>query len=169
MTTYVDFVPSSSAPFQFQPTLDGQVYNAVVTWNISVLSTAAPQRYYINLYALDGTLIFALPLIGSPTGFEIESLSWANGSVTVTTTTPHGYRIGQTIALTISSCTPTAYNGVFNCLILSPSNFSYPLPSNPGVETSLGNVIYNINLASGYFQTSTLVFREASQQFEVNP
>jgi hypothetical protein len=28
---------------------------------------------------------------------------------------------------------------------------------------------YDINLVSGYFKTSTLVFRASTQQFEVNP
>jgi len=84
-----DFQPSSKAPFQFQPTLDGSVYTVIVTWNL------AGQRYYVNVYSLDGTLIVAIPMIGSPLG-------------------------------------------------------------------------YDISLVAGYF-TSTLVFREASQQFEVSP
>ena len=88
MTTY-DFQPSSTTPFQFQPTLDGSVYTVIVTWNL------AGARYYINVYALDGTLIVSLPRVGSPLG-------------------------------------------------------------------------YDISLVAGYF-TSTLVFREASNQFEVMP
>lgn len=88
MTSY-DFQPSSSAPFQFQPTLDGAVYTVIVTWSL------AGQRYYANVYALDGTLIAIVPVIGSP-------------------------------------------------------------------------LHYDINLVGGYF-ASTLVFREASNQFEVSP
>lgn len=66
MTTFVDFAPSASAPFQFQPTLDGDVYTIIVTWNLM------GQRYYTNCYSLAGSLIFCLPLIGSPPGYDIS-------------------------------------------------------------------------------------------------
>jgi len=88
MTAY-DFQPSSSAPFQFQPTLDGSVYTVVVKWSL------AGQRYYAEVSALDGTLIATVAVVGSPLG-------------------------------------------------------------------------YDINLVGGYF-ASSIVFREASQQFEVSP
>jgi len=66
VTIYYDFAPSASAPFQFQPTLDGNVYSVVVTWNLF------GQRYYINIYDLSQTLIVCLPLIGSPSGYDIS-------------------------------------------------------------------------------------------------
>ena len=65
-TTYVQFVPSPQSPFQFQATLDSSTYTVIVTWNLF------GQRYYINLYALDGTWIVALPLIGSPPDYDIS-------------------------------------------------------------------------------------------------
>src|SRR6266566_2988171 len=67
---YFPFTPSVNAPFQFTPTLDGVQYQAVVTWNLY------GQRYYVNLYALDGTLVFSLPLVGST--------NWANVQLTTT-------------------------------------------------------------------------------------
>ena len=69
MTTYVNFTPSTNALFQFQATLDGNLYNVVITWSL------AGQRYYINVYALDGTLIVAKPLVGSPLDYDIN-LVW---------------------------------------------------------------------------------------------
>lgn len=89
MTTYV-FAPTPTAPYQFQPTLDGAQYTANVTWNVF------GQRWYLNVYQLDGTLVCAVALVGSPDD-------------------------------------------------------------------------YDINLVGGYFTTSTLVFRQSSQNFEVNP
>ena len=89
MTVY-PFTPNQSGPFQFQPTLDGTVYNVIVTWNLF------GRRYYINVYALDGTLIVCMPVVGSPVGTDI-------------------------------------------------------------------------NMVGGYFTTSSLVFRQPSQQFEVSP
>ena len=91
MTTYYAFAPGNTAPpFQFQPTLDGNVYNATVGWNLS------GKRWYLTLTDLNNNLVFCQPLIASPPD-------------------------------------------------------------------------YDINLAFGYFQTSTLIFREASQNFEVSP
>lgn len=66
MTTFIDFTPSVSAPFQFQPTLDGDVYNCIITWNVF------GQRYYINIYDLSQNLIVCLPLIGSPTDYDVS-------------------------------------------------------------------------------------------------
>lgn len=89
MTTYA-FQPTPVAPFQFQPTLDGAVYTAIITWNVY------GRRWYLNLYTLTGTLVVCLALIASPAGFDI-------------------------------------------------------------------------NLVAGYFSTSSLVYREGQQQFEVTP
>ena len=65
-TTYVDFVPSNAAPFQFQATLDDVSYNVIVTWNLF------GRRYYVNVYALDGTLQIATAMVGSPVGYDIS-------------------------------------------------------------------------------------------------
>jgi len=51
MTTYL-FAPSPTAPFQFQPTLDGEVYHVVVTWNLF------GQRYYVNVMTTSGALVY---------------------------------------------------------------------------------------------------------------
>lgn len=66
MTTITTFAPSPTTNFQFSPTLDGTVYTAVVNWNLF------GQRYYLNLYTVQGELIFCLPLVGSPIGYDIS-------------------------------------------------------------------------------------------------
>jgi hypothetical protein len=44
----------------------------------------------------------------------------------------------------------------------------YPLAQPPAEQPlKLGRATYDINLAGGYFVTSHLVFRQATQQFEV--
>lgn len=90
MTTRTQFTPSVSQNFSFEPTLDGQVYNVVVTWSLF------GQRWLVNCYDLSGTLIFARPLRSSPNNMDI-------------------------------------------------------------------------NIAGGYFTTSTLIYREATRNFEVTP
>lgn len=170
MTTFTNFVPSTSQAFSFQPVLDGQTYNATVTWNVF------GQRWYLNLYSLNGVLIVSQPLIASPSGVTIESLSWSTiGIVTATTEAPHGYTIGSVVALTISGATPSAYSGLFDCLIISPTEFQYDLAPDPGAATSFGVANFNLNLVGGFSDengspfTSSLVFRETSSQFEVSP
>jgi len=163
MTTFTNFVPSTVAPFQFSPTLDGQVYNATVPW---LLFGA---RYYLRLAALNGSLVLQTALVGSPSGIAIQAITWANGYATATTVAPHGYNIGQTVTLTVSGASPSAYNGQIQAIITGPNTFSWALATNPGMATVFGMATYNINLVGGYFTTSTLVFREQSQQFEVTP
>lgn len=162
MTTFYPFVPSNQAPPQFTTTLDGQQYTATVTWNLF------GQRYYVNIATLTGELVVSLPLIGSPTGVNLAALAWSQGTVTATAAAPHGYAIGQTFELTISGATPDGFNGIFPCLIVSDTEFTYAVSAFPGTATVYGVASYDIDLAEGYF-ASTLVFRDATQQFEVSP
>lgn len=64
--TTTAFAPNTQTTFQFQATLDGTVYNVVVTWNVT------GQRWYVNVYGASNTLILALPLIGSPPDYPIS-------------------------------------------------------------------------------------------------
>lgn len=163
MTRYFQFLPNIQAPYTFQPVLDRRQYSASVTWNLY------GQRWYLNLTQLNGTPVFTLPLIGSPDGVAIDSVSWSFDKVTAVTSRPHGYTIGQTVLLTLSGFLPAAYNGTVLVLIVDPVTFTYSLPGDPGDATQLGAEIYNNNLAGGYFSDSVFVFREASQTFEVTP
>jgi hypothetical protein len=162
VTTLFPFLPSSQAPFIFQPTLDGEVYNATVTWNLF------GRRYYLNLAQLDGTLVVCRSVVGSPNGVDISSLSWAGGRVTAVSAAPHGYKIGAIVQLTISGCLPDVFNGLQDSFVTGSTTFSYPLDSDPGGFTQLGVAAYDVSLTSGYF-VSTMVFREAAQTFEVSP
>lgn len=65
--TNVFFQPTTAAPpFEFQATLDNQVYNVGVTWNI------ARQGWYISITDQTSTLIVCEPLIGSPDSYDID-------------------------------------------------------------------------------------------------
>jgi len=65
MTTF-NYNPTSESVFQFQPTLDNNVYNVIVNYNIF------GQRFYVNIYDLSGTLILCMPFIGSPLNYDIS-------------------------------------------------------------------------------------------------
>lgn len=161
MTTYYPFTPSQIAPFSFQPTLDGSQYLATVSWLLY------GQRFYITVAQLNGIPVFTLPVIESPTTIPIGALSWANGKAKVTTLIPHGYQVGLTVAVTIENCQPSGYNGSVFAYVYDPVTLIYPITGDPGAATALGAVDWFVNIARGYFVTSTLVFRNGS--FEVNP
>lgn len=166
MTTFVDFLPTATKPFQFNPTLDGASYSLVVTWGL------AGQRWYFNLYDQTGALVVYLPLIGSPSGVDIESMTWDQTTrlVTVTTALPHRLWLGVPVTLTISDMLPVAFNGVFDLLPIGPQTLTYSQPDDPGgPSTTQGIIGRDIDLVAGYFKTSTLVFREHTKQFEVAP
>jgi hypothetical protein len=158
----VPFVPSSQAPFQFQCTLDGNIYTCTITWSLF------GRRYYLNIFDLNQNLVLTEALIGSPDGIAIQGLFWDQGVVTLSTLTTHGFRVGSTTELTISGSAPDAYNAVFQMLATGPQTLSFPLPNDPGVATSLGSVSYNIDLVGIHFD-STFVFRGTSQNFEISP
>ena len=162
MTTLYQLVPSPTAPPQFTPTLDGQQYLITVTWGLF------GQRYYVNCYSLNGVLQFSVPLLESPAALEIATASWdvASQLVTVITSTPHGYKIGSVVELTLLGCSPDAYNGAYAVFISGASSFTYPLTLDPGVLTAPGSAAYLISMAAGYF-SSTLTFANGS--FVVNP
>lgn len=72
----------------------------------------------------------------------IATIVWASGgggTVTVTTATPHGWANGATPAVLISGVLPAGYNGQFAITVTGASTFTYPLASNPGAETQLGD------------------------------
>lgn len=157
------FVPPTTQPFFFNPTLAGQTYLAVVPWSLF------GARWYIELSSPDGTLVFSKALAGSPDGKAIQSLSWANGYAVARTAAPHGYRVLDTVNLTVTGCAPAGYNGTVQALITKLDEFAYPLPSDLGEATTLGLVSYDINIVAGYVAGSSMVFRDSSQQFEVTP
>ena len=177
MTTYLQFSPTQAAspPWQGQITLDGAAYNLVAYWS------PFGERWYVNLVALDGTSLLYTALIGSPDALQIESISWAaggvanTGQVTVETSLPHGFTIGNVVTVTIAGCTPDAYNGQYECLVVSPNEVTFPLNANPGTATMVGAINQQVDMVGGvadengdYF-TSTLVFRQSTQNFETNP
>lgn len=58
--------PPAPNLFQFNPTLDGDVYAGVVRWGLF------GQRWYLFLSDLNGDLVVTLPLIASPNDYDIS-------------------------------------------------------------------------------------------------
>lgn len=163
MTTVVQYTQAPGVAFEFQVTLDNQQYTAILTWNLF------GRRLYLNLLTSDNVLVVCEALIGSPSALNIQSLTWANGWATLVTATPHGFRSLDTIALTVSGAVPVAYNGIFDMLAVDNFTLIYQIASDPGEVSQIGQVAFNVNLVQQYFQTSTMVYREGNQTFEITP
>lgn len=69
MTTLFAFTPTTSAPFQFSPVLDGVTYTATVTWNIF------GKRWYLNIFTVQNVLVMSKGIGASPNGEDINLLS----------------------------------------------------------------------------------------------
>ncbi|MCO4880238.1 hypothetical protein [Paraburkholderia caribensis] len=69
------------------------------------------------------------------------ALQWATGTVTVTTSTPHGIPTGDTVRWTVQGAIPAAYNGTFDVTSLTADSFTYSLVNNPGAATGFGTSI----------------------------
>lgn len=155
MTTYFQFQPITTAPFSFQPTLDGQPYQATVAWNVY------GQRWYLNIYSLSGPLVISEALVGSTDAVSF-SLTTTEGTYLATIGGTAGVMPGQAVnSVNVPAGTTLA--------VLAGD---YVRLSQPALVTGTDpNAWYSfdINLVAPFFMTSTLVFRASSQQFEVNP
>jgi hypothetical protein len=166
MTTF-PFSAATPLPFTFQPTLDGNLYSASVTWNIF------GQRPYLNILTLGGDLVFSLPLVGSECAINLANLTWSNGLAIATLDqsqafSQQSYPAGLALDLTIKGAAPDVYNGAVRASVITPTSFSYPLSPDPGPAASFGQVSYDVSLTAGYFD-STLVYREFEKLIEVSP
>lgn len=68
----------------------------------------------------------------------ISAISWSANVVSVTTSTPHGIPNSTTTVMQIAGVLPSGYNGSFTVTSTGTTTFTYPLLTNPGVETQLG-------------------------------
>lgn len=174
MTTVIPFIPSNITAPNFLLNLDNSPYTCKITWNISA------QRYYINIYGLDGTWITTVPLITTPPARAVDSVSFdlAKQLLTVTMLPPSEWPVplppggavikpGTMVDYTLSGFQPNTYNGLFRCFQVDGVTFTTPMANDPGPLVVVGNVNRLLNMAAGVFQTSTLIYRNGN--FEINP
>ena len=91
----------------------------------------------------------------------IGTLAWSGGTVTVTTSAPHGWTNGDVIKIVIAGASPSGYNGTFTGTVTGASTLTYPLVSNPGAATTNGTVqLYAVTqltqMATTYFSKSNV-------------
>jgi hypothetical protein len=174
VTTVIPFLPSNLVAPSFRATLDGTDYDVEITWNVSA------QRYYINIYGLDGTWIITTPLVQTPPARKIQSIVYDifQKAIIVTMVDPSLWPVplsaaglntppGTIVDYTLENCDPTLLNQKWRSLHINNLSFSFQLPSDPGSINILGSVNRLMNMISGVFQTSTLIYRNGA--FEVTP
>ncbi len=69
-----------------------------------------------------------------PVPSVITAMSWLNNVVTITLSSPSTLFTGEQV--TIANSTPTGYNGTFTITVLSSTQFTFALTTNPGTYTS---------------------------------
>jgi hypothetical protein len=125
-----------------QVTAITNAYPAVVTTNLNhgyTTGQAVVITGETGMSNVNGNTFIAIVLSANTFSLncKITSMTWATGTVTVTTTSPHGLPNG-TSAGTIYGVTPIAYNGSYTLTKTGTSTFTYPLVSNPGAVTTQG-------------------------------
>jgi len=125
---------------------------AIVTVNASVVQAPSPANLQqVGALVTQGgsnTTPGTATLVSTLAGLEallaapksLTSLVWSAGTVTATTSSPHGWTDGDTVSATISGAAPVAYNGTVTITVTGASTFTYPLASDPGSETVPGTV-----------------------------
>lgn len=92
----------------------------------------------------------------------LTSLTWSGGTVTGTTSSPHGWTVSDVIPVIVAGATPSGYNGSFTGTITGASTFTYPLVNNPGSETVPGTVMLEavnelLGMGTTYFAQNGVV------------
>jgi hypothetical protein len=157
-STFVNFQPSSSAPFSFQPTLAGVQYAVTVPYN------EFGQGYYINITDLLGNPILFRSLVSSGPVLQAD-FSWAGGIAMATALTPHNVPIGNVVNIRIA-LTNTGFDGSYQALSVSSTALTYSLLADPLQSgTVTGQINFDLNLVGGY-NMGTLLYHDDTQQFE---
>lgn len=117
--------------------------NATYIWsnNVSVsagsigyLNTGTPNVQCNNNYDYGSpTAASANQVSASKT---ITAASWSGGVATFTTSTSHGYAVGNNVS--ILSMTPSAYNGYYVVQSVTSTTFTVNITSDPGTATVFG-------------------------------
>jgi hypothetical protein len=78
-TSYIPFNPSptSTPPFAFKATLNGQPYSVTITWNLS------GQRWFLNVLTLQGVLVWTGASVPSPLNYDINIVNGFFGTSSI--------------------------------------------------------------------------------------
>lgn len=116
------------------------------------LKAADPIKYKWNDASLDGTELIDIPRISIPTAgtdvYTVIRRSAVGGVCTITTSTAHGYAVGQMIVVSNVS---SAYNGTFKITAVTSDTISYnPAGATEEASTSSGGTVVNKSQVTVY-------------------
>ena len=160
MSTTVQFTPSATQVFSFQPVLAGTNYSATIQWSVF------GQRWYLNLMDATGASVLFTALVGSGPRLQ-AALSWSGppNLATATTTVPHNVPVGQLANIWVSQ-TDSPFDGGWQALSTSPTTLTYAL-DNPLEALPLNGVLsFPLNLVAGVVAGGWLLFHWDTQQLE---
>jgi len=124
--------------------------NSIVIVNVSQQVASAPSMLQrtgafvsqgaTTLAAGETALVTQLSDLTSllKTPISVSSIAWDTGTVTVGLAAAHGIPVGKTVQGQMIGAVPSGYAGTFPVTATTSTAFTYPLASNPGVETTLG-------------------------------
>ena len=135
-----DFTPDATNTYKFNPSLDGAVYNASVTWNLF------GQRYYLNVNDQSGNLVLSVALCGSSTQAAANPIARQIAQINI-----------QTDGSGLDRLKAIYHLQVKQQHIASVTHTVADIPVSP------------LNLLAGYFTASTLYYYPDSGQIVVNP
>lgn len=147
----------------------GTAGNGAVNGTFTIDSYTDPSNFGSRLTAPAGS-IGVITTTSASINLSVSALTWSRGTVIAKTENPLLYPLGAVVRFVIDGAEPAGYNGVFYCTISQPQEFRYSLSTDPGgPSTKSGTFSPDVNLIEGYFDISSLVYRESSRQFEVRP
>ena len=127
-------------------------YNRIVQVNVSETVAPVPNRLQQTaaIVSMGGTTITAgttqwIAAAGQLSdylipAYDIASISWAAGVVTVVTTNPHGIPIADTTNIVVDGVSVTGYNGNFVATGFDATTLNYALGTDPGGTPTGGTV-----------------------------
>lgn len=160
-TTVVNFVQSTIAPFQFQPTMNGVQYAASILWNVF------GERYYLQLTDLLGNPVKFRSVVSSGPRL-LGSFVWADNVAAVNCQVPHNIPVGA-CANVVMSGTASSFDGSVQVLAVSATAVTYALTTNPQQSQPLtGTMSFVVNLVEGA-GIGFMHFFSDSQTYEYGP
>jgi len=127
-------------------------YNRIVQVNVSETVAPVPNRLQQTaaIVSMGGTTITAgttqwIAAAGQLSdylipAYDIASISWAAGVVTVVTTNPHGIPISDTTNVVVNGVSVTGYNGNFVATGFNATTLNYSLAADPGGTPTGGTI-----------------------------
>lgn len=121
-------------------------------------TTLAPGSYSLLTQLASLTPLFSASL-------ALSSLVWSaagGGTVTATTSAPHGMTTGDQFLTTIAGTTPAGYSGTYPAFVTGASTFVFPLTTSPGTITTPGT--YTPRMVAELTAGATTFFAQGAQQ-----